>query len=142
MNESKCANCKRIIYKVPCPYCGCEDSYLEASVFDEIRFRDMVNGYVVSGSSEVAIEKDGKIYVQKFGPNVSSSNIVDDSLEMRQLKDVIPNYLKDQLAYNIETLERYVKESLSEKVSHEHSFKIDLKLFSYTYTRKIEKSKK
>ena len=43
---------------------------------------------------------------------------------------------------NIETIEQYIKESLPEKeVTHEHSFKFDLKLFSYGYKRTTKKYK-
>jgi hypothetical protein len=141
MNESRCSECNKIIYKIPCPYCGSVESHLEVSVFEKMVVRNSVDAEIVRGSSEVTIEKGDQVVTKRFNEGVSSGTIIDDSLSVFSLQDV-PQYVRDQITYNINRIEQYTKENPPDKVTHEHSFELNLKIFKYKYKRTFDKPKK
>ena len=142
MDENKCANCDKIIYKLPCPYCGNEKSYIEGSTFENMGISVSIDAVLIKGNSEVTIEKDNKIVAHKKYKDVSNVFIADDSLAEFNSKTVTPQYIRDQIVYNISKIEQYSNENPPEKVIHEHSFELNLKIFKYIYKKIIEKNKK
>lgn len=89
---------------------------------------------VVDASSEVTIESvEGAYQTTVFEPGMVSGEIVTASLASMNLNGETPAYIQTQIVNNINNLEKYSKE---EKVSHEHSFEINLGIFKYKYTRK------
>lgn len=141
MDEMRCSKCSKIIYLKPCPYCGCENVIYEHSIRGQIDFSGDLQGVVVRGSSEVTIEKEDQVVTKRFDPGVSSGTIIDDSLSVFSLQDV-PQYVRDQIKYNIEKIEQYDNEHQNEKITDEYSFGANFGIIKFGYKRTIEKKKK
>jgi hypothetical protein len=104
----------------------------------EAQMNNEAKWVLIKGSSEVSIEKDGKVYRQPFDSGIISGEIVDKSLSKHGLSGSTPQYIQSQIINNINTVERYVDENPT--IEREHSFEFNLKIFKYRYTRKTTKS--
>lgn len=139
MDEMRCSDCNKIIYQKPCLYCGCENVIYSAPIKGQLGFSGDLKGVIVKGSSEVNIKRGGQSYTHKFDSDVSSSYIVDESLTKADLSKATPNYVRDQIIYNIDRIEQFANENPANKITHEHAFELNLGVFKYTYKKTIEK---
>ena len=136
----RCSNCGKEITEKPCQYCGSEDANITLNLHDTIILSDVANLELITYPAEVTIEKKDETRTFTFPAGSSSKEIVNASLEKANLSGVTPTYIREQIVYNINKLERYVSEHQKEEIEDEHSFSINLGIFKYNFKRKIKKT--
>ena len=139
MDKMTCSNCGKEIKEKPCPDCGSDKVSIDAHIEVGFKVGAELRGEVVKGSSEVAIEKEGETQKIPFYPGVSSDHIVNASLDSGGVSGVTPQYVKNQLIYNIDSIEKYANDTQFSETIDEHSFEINLGIFKYKYKRTIAK---
>ena len=94
---------------------------------------------VVEGPSEVTIEKEGQTHTYPFGSGLASGEIVNSSLAQENLRDVTPPYMQNTLIFNINQIEKFIKDSKGKETVDEHSFEINIGIFKYKFKRIVKK---
>ncbi len=136
MDTTTCDQCGKLITSKPCPYCGGKTVTHEVNVADGIKISDKVGTVVISGSSEVTIEKGEEAHTYSFGSGTTSGDIVTASLSQASLCGATPDYIKDQLVQDINNIERVIEEPTKQhETTQEHSFELNLGIFKYKFKR-------
>ena len=94
---------------------------------------------VVGGPSEVTIEKEGQTQTYPFGSGLASGEIVNTILAQENLSELTQPFIQDALIFGINQIEKSIKDSERKETVDEHSFKINLGVFSYEFKRRIVK---
>lgn len=126
MDKMICSRCGKEITEKPCPHCGSESVTYRVSIAGSL---------IVSGASTSIVHRAGQVKTFDFDPGVSSADIVNASLPSPEFDDVVPQPIRDQIIYNINTIESQADKTAGGEITHEHSFELNLGIFKYKWKR-------
>ena len=93
---------------------------------------------VVSGASTSMVQGGGLTKTISFKPGVSSTHIVNASLDSIGLKDKVPPPAKEQIIENINKIETYARNPSTGETTNEFSFQQGLSRVEINTTSSLE----